>query len=134
VYFFTEHEGKKALTKNLLFRSQGDDSLPSSPKKYDYLDTPNPLQIACAVNKKETNYMHLENYERNPKQGFVVASPIISDQYGIIGSLCFAGGADPIFSSKISFENFKSITQALAKSLASSFELFSKEELVEISK
>ena len=134
VYFLTEYESKKALTKNLLFRSQGDESLPSSPKKYDYLDSLNPLQIALAVNERKTKYKHLENYDRNPKQGFVVASPIISSHHGIIGSLCFTGGVDPILNSKISFENFKSISEALARSLASTIDLFSEEELLEISR
>lgn len=134
VYLLTDHEGKRALTKNPLLRSQGDDSLPSSPKKYDYLDAISPLQVVLAVNEKKTNYKHIENEERNPKQGFVVASPIALEQYGTIGCICFAGGTDPILEAKISYSNFKLISEALTKSLASSFQLFSEKDLIELSK
>ncbi len=132
VYFLTEHEGKNALTKNPLFRSQGDESLLSSAKKYDYLDAESPAQIILAVNERQTKYLSLEDNDRNPKQKFVVVSPIISDERGLIGSLCFAGSTDPILDAKISFENFRVISEALAKSLAASFELFSEEELMEV--
>lgn len=134
IYFLTDYNGKKALTKNPSLRAQGDESLPSSPKRYDILDDVDPPQVVLAVIEKQTKYKHVENYEKNPKQAFVVTSPIISDDYGAIGSICFAGTTDPVLSSQISFEDFKVISEALAKSLASSLSLLSQEDLVEISK
>lgn len=134
VYFLTTYNSKRALTKNPLFRVQGDDSLPSSPKKYDALDVTCPPQVVLAIIEKQTKYKHLENYEKNPKQAFVVTSPIISDDHGVLGSICFAGSVDPMIFSQISFENFKIISESLAKSLASSFSLLPQEDLVEISK
>ena len=134
VYFLTNYENKQALTKNVIFRFQGDDKLPSSSKKYDFLDSLKPLQITKSVNEKTTKYLHITDDVRHPKQGFVVASPIVSQEYGIIGSLCFAGGEDPVLDKLISEERFTMVAEVLSKSLATSFEFFSKDELEELAK
>ena len=131
VYFLTMHEGKKALTKNPLFRFQSDKNLASSPKKYDFLDTANPKQIALSVNENRTKYRHVEDL---PPQHFVVASPILSEAHGVIGSLCFAGNVDPIADGLITVEHFTTVAEALALSLGCAFEIFSQEEVEELAR
>ena len=130
VYFLTDHEGKKALTKNPLFRFQSDKNLISSPKKYDFLDAANPKQIALSINENRTKYLHVEDMSL---QRFVVASPITSEEYGVIGSLCFAGSIDPIATGLITAEHFTVIAEALALSLGYAFEILNQDELREIS-
>ena len=134
MYFLTEYEGKKALTKNSLFRFQNDSNLPSSPKKYDFLDATNPKQITLSVNENRTKYRHIEDTVNLPSQHFVVASPIVSKEHGVLGSLCFAGNVDPIENSTISFEKFTVISESLAESLAHSLDLFDEDILRELSK
>ena len=131
LYFLTDHEGKKALTKNPLFRFQSDKNLASSPKKYDFLDATNPKQIAVSINENRTKYRHVEDL---PPQHFVVASPIVTQEYGVVGSLCFAGNVDPIADSLITVEHFTTVAEALALSLGCAFEIFSQGEVEELAR